>query len=208
MLADASLEVEADVDRNASEWPGTQAEVSIAVDPSNPALRPRGDDEHLRREHPRDVFEGLRCHLDARFRSPRSGLYDRQRPYGRVRHARRRLPRESPGRAGGNLRRRRPLARRRPDLGPAGSHQQLGHGRQGGTRRRRLAGEPLPRPDPRRLEASARGRLRLPVHRPRRDVHGAAADRRRCGERPRSRGRRRRRPCTSASRTIRSARSA
>ena len=37
MLADASLEVEADLDRNASEWPGTQAEVSIAVDPSNPA---------------------------------------------------------------------------------------------------------------------------------------------------------------------------
>jgi hypothetical protein len=38
MRADVSLDVEGDVDRNASEWPGTQAEVSIAVDPSDPAV--------------------------------------------------------------------------------------------------------------------------------------------------------------------------
>jgi hypothetical protein len=37
-LADESLDVDADVDRNASDWPGTQAEVSIAVDPSDPAV--------------------------------------------------------------------------------------------------------------------------------------------------------------------------
>ena len=35
-LAETGLE--ADVDRNASQWPGTQAEVSIAVDPSDPAV--------------------------------------------------------------------------------------------------------------------------------------------------------------------------
>ena len=37
-FAPPGVGVEADIDRNVSQWPGTQAEVSIAVDPSNPAV--------------------------------------------------------------------------------------------------------------------------------------------------------------------------
>ena len=116
-LADARG-LDADLDRNASQWPGTQAEVSIAVDPSDPGRRSRGGDEPLRRAHPRDVLARRRRLLDARARPARArARRSTTIRWSRSTRQRRRVPRADPGRVRRHRRRRRALPRRRPDLG-------------------------------------------------------------------------------------------
>ena len=97
----------ADPDRNASSRPGTQAEVSIAIDRYRTLHSPGRGDERIGRPPACDVHERLRGDLVENVHPARRGVPLRQRSDGRLRLEWSRLPGQNPGGPARHSRRRR-----------------------------------------------------------------------------------------------------